>query len=63
MIEIYKIITRKYDSKAVPTLKLMGPSSTRRHDLNCFFYQASDSLWVKLGVVVCVIWCSSLGSM
>jgi len=33
MIETYKIIRGKYASKAVSTLKLMGPSSTRGHNL------------------------------
>ena len=28
-----QLVTDKYDNKAVPTLKLMGPSSTRGHDL------------------------------
>ena len=30
MIDTYKIITGKYDNKAVSTLKLMGPSTTTR---------------------------------
>ena len=33
MIDNYITITRKYDNKAVQTLKLMGSSSTRGHDL------------------------------
>ena len=54
-----QLVTGKYDNKAVLTLKLMGPSSTRGHDLRLakqrsrydlrfFFSSRTVNMWNSL---------------